>query len=193
MKRFCFLLFSLAFLFVSCSSPGKRIDGNRVATIVEENRNLLMQCVEEMEKMGEERIYVAMEQPKSEEGEEEISSAVEPRLVSYEKESGDRTEIANPALQEALECLGLQLIFFQTAADSRRCVIFSFQKESEKSVQGFYYSYDTLPCGWWGRKADLERRDGRYFSANQKGDAWYYTLSVAENFYYFEKNGSLLA
>lgn len=191
MRRVLIVLFSVTLLLSSCSYGRETQSPDGIALSVKENEKLLLQCVAEMEKLGSERIYVAMEKPKSEKGEEIVTAEV--RLVSYEKESDDRTEIQSESLEKALTLLGLKLIFFQTASDARRCVIFSFQKESEKSAQGFYYSYDALPCGWWGRAADLERRDGRYFQANQKGDAWYYTLPVTDCFFYFEKTGSLLA
>ncbi len=191
MKRSCAFVLSLLLLLSSCSYGKGEQSPDGIALSVKENEEILLQCVAEMEKLGSERIYVAMEKPKTEEGDEIITA--EERLVSYEKESGDRTEIYSDALEKALTVLGLRLIFFQTASDARRCVIFSFHKESEKNVRGFYYSYDALPCGWWGRAADLEKRDGRYFQANQKGDAWFYTLPITDAFFYFEKTGSLLA
>ena len=193
MKRALLLTVLFFLLLSSCASGGEKISANQIATMVETEKELLNDCVSEMEKMGAERIYVAMEKPKPEKGEESQTVTAEERLVSYEKESDDRTEIENAVLQEAIRRLEIRLIFFQTGADSRRCVIFSFGKESEKNVWGFYYSYDALPCAWWGRGANLEHRDGRYFQANQKGDAWYYTLAITEHYYYFEKSGSLLA
>lgn len=193
MKRILLFILIASLFLTSCTATVNLRDANGIAMQVKENLSLLEECVREMEAFGAERIYVAMEKPKPEEGKEAETVTAEERLVSYEKESDDRTEIENPVLEEAITTLGLRLIFFQTAADSRRCVIFSFQKEAEKKAQGFYYSFDALPCGWWGRAAEFEHRDGRYFQANQKGDAWYYTLSIEENFYYFEKSGSLLA
>ncbi len=184
MKRLFFL--SLSFLLLLCSCSPSYPNANETAVQVKNNRALLEQCVEEMEKFGEERIYVAME--KEEEGEKI-------RLVSYPKESGDRTEIENPVLERALLDLGLALIFYQTASDSRRCVIFSYTKENQSDgVQnGFYYSFDSLPCAWWGRRGNLKRQGGRYLQLNKNGDAAYYTAAIEHNFYYFEKYGSLLA
>ena len=118
----------------------------------------------------------------------------EKRLVYYEKESDDRTEIENEALQTLLERYGFQLIFFQTASDSRRCVIFSFHKESADGIhKGLYYSYDALPCAWWGRRAELAKQDGRYLQVQKNGTAWYATSLLRDHFYYYEKSGALTA
>ena len=152
-----------------------------------------------MEAFGAERCYVAMELPKEEEpatAETLETSEVpkEKRLVYYEKESDDRTEIENEALQTLLERYGLQLIFFQTASDSRRCVIFSFHKESADGIhKGLYYSYDALPCAWWGRRAELVKKDGRYLQVQKNGTAWYTTSLLRDHFYYYEKSGALTA
>jgi len=195
-KTLCLLLTAL-FLLTGCVATDK-INANTVMTTVRERRELLIQCAEEMQKFGAERIYVAVEFPKKEEkkdGDTPTVSTEAPvaRLVSFEKESDDRTEIENPILEEAIKTLGLELIFFQTASDSRQTVIFSYSRESDNGIQqGFYYSFDALPAGWWGRKAELERKDQKWLQMNQKGDAWYYTVQIEDHFYYFEKNGYLL-
>ena len=184
MKRLFFLFLSVLLFLCSCSPSYPH--ANETALQVKNNRALLEQCVEEMEKFGKERIYVAME--KEEEGERI-------RLVSYPKESGERTEIENPVLERALLDLDLSLIFYQTASDSRRCVIFSYTKENQtEGVQnGFYYSFDSLPCAWWGRRGELKRQGERYLQLNRNGGAAYYTTPIEQNFYYFEKYGTLIA
>ncbi len=140
-----------------------------------------------MEAFSTERIYVAIEDNKD-------TEEKDPRLVSYEKESGTRSEIENETLEKTLTELGLKLIFFQTAADARRCVIFSFEKESYQGIAyGFYYSFDALPCGWWGREAKLKKKDGRYLQIDAKGTAWYQTVQIENNFYFYEKHGNLVA
>ncbi|MBR3838041.1 MAG: hypothetical protein IKJ74_07890 [Clostridia bacterium] len=195
-KTLCLILAALLFLTGCTATPN--ISANTVMAKVREHRELLIQCAEEMQKFGLERVYVAIEFPKEEKDKNEKAPSVTTeapvaRLVSFEKESDDRTEIKNPILQEAIETLGLELIFFQTASDSRQTVIFSYTREADSGVQqGFYYSYDAMPAGWWGRKAELERKDQRWLQMNQKGDAWYYTVQIEDHFYYFEKNGYLL-
>lgn len=174
------------FLLSSCSSE-KPLSANRILSYVNENADLFTQCALEMEKMGEERIYVAMEVPEEQEGDP-------PRLVSYGKESDTRTEITNPVLQEALERFGFRVIYFQTASDARRCVIFSFEKETFSGVvKGVYYSFDALPCAWWGRKGELTKKDNRYLQLTNGTDGSYMTFLIRDSFYYFEKQGSLLA
>ncbi len=193
MRRLCSLLLLLSLLFLSAcrGDVPSHQSANLVIAIVKENTELFTRCVEEMESFHLERIYVALEQ---EETEEWQTVTGETRLVSFEKESDDRTEIENEILEEALSTFGFEVIFFQTASDSRRNVIFSFTRESDDGVQnGFYYSYDALPSGWWGRRAQLERKDNRYLQANKNGDAWYYTVQIQDHFYYFEKMGDLLA
>jgi len=187
MKRF-FLLFLAVSLFLSaCGSDQNRNKANEIFRIVRENSSLIALCAEEMKNFEAERIYVAIEDNKD-------TEEHDPRLVSYEKESGDRSEIENETLEKALKDLGLKLIFFQTAADARRCVIFSFQKESFEGIAyGFYYSFDLLPCGWWGREAKLKKKDGRFLQIDRNGNAWYQTVQIEDNFYYFEKHGNLVA
>jgi len=115
MKRF-FLLFLAVSLFLSaCGSDQNRNKANEIFRIVRENSSLIALCAEEMKNFEAERIYVAIEDNKD-------TEEHDPRLVSYEKESGDRSEIENETLEKALKDLGLKLIFFQTAADARRCV-----------------------------------------------------------------------
>ena len=200
-KRILSLLLLVTLLFSACGDTGDSQNANAIQKTVADHRELLLACVKEMEAFREERIYVAIEKVEVEvpqNGKSPVETQEEPkkewRLVSFGKETDDRTIIESPVLQEALEVLDLELIFYQTAADSRRCVIFSFCRESyDGTAYGFYYSFDNEPCGWWGRVAKLTRKDNRYLQLNEKEDAWYYTLKLAENFYYFEKEGSLLA
>ncbi len=190
MKKLIPLIMIAALLLSACSSTASGHNANSCAKLLVEGEELLLACVAEMEKFGEERIYVAMEAEEPEEGEEPKP----PRLVSYPKESDDRTEIENETLENALTKFGFKLIFFQTASNSRRSVIFSFSKESASGIQnGIYYSYDTLPCAWWGRNADLVKKHGRYLQIDKSGNAAYYTLALSEYFYYFEKYGNLRA
>ncbi len=185
-KTFLFFL-SFAFFLTACSDGGTTKKASDIFTLVKENGAVLTQCAEEMKAFGMDRIYVAMEDNKD-------TEENDPRLVSYEKESGERSEIENETLQKALENFGLKLIFFQTATDARQCVIFSFEKEAFQGIAyGFYYSFDALPCGWWGREADLKKKDGRYLQIDKSGSAWYQTVLIENNFYYFEKHGALVA
>ncbi len=191
MKRLIPILLIFSLLFCSCSSTAPSTpDANKCAKMLLSGEELFLDCVEEMEKFGEERIYVAMEAKEAKEGEE----PQKPRLVSYPKESDDRTEIENETLERALTEFGFKLIFFQTASNSRRSVIFSFSKEGDSGIQnGIYYSYDTLPCAWWGRNSDLVKKHGRWLQIDKSGNAAYYTLALSEHFYYFEKYGNLKA
>ncbi len=188
-----FLLFPL--LLASCqSSSSHGPDADEIFSAVKKNRDLFTRCAAEMEALGEDRIYVAMEPVETKEGEPETGGERRARLVSYGKESDSRTEITNPVLQEALERFGLALIFFQTSSDSRRTVIFSFAKENQiGTVNGFYYSFDSQPSAWWGRRGDLVKSGSGFLQTNQREDAWYVTLLIEDHFYYFEKTGNLVA
>ncbi len=187
MKRLFPFLIIITLLLSSCSSETAGHNANSCAKLLVNGEELLLKCVAEMEKFEEERIYVAMEAEESEEPKA-------PRLVSYLKESDERTEIENEILEQALTEFGFRLIFFQTASNSRQSVIFSFSKESDLGIQnGIYYTYDTLPCAWWGRKADLIKKHGRYLQIDKSGNAAYYTLALSEHFYYFQKYGNLVA
>jgi len=196
MKRTLFLL--LTFLFVllplsSCASLGpKKLSANQVRAMVQENYDLFFLCCQEMEKFGEERIYVARE---TEEITEENGETVKrTRLVSYTTQSGTRTEIQSEILEETLIEFGFALIFYQTGSDARRSVIFSYTKENASGIQnGFYYSYDAQPCAWWGRTAELIQKADRYMQLNKNESAWYYTVAIENGFFYFEKKGALLA
>lgn len=189
MKRVWVLCLAILLCLTACSSA-ERHDANTEAKTVRENRELLEKCVERMLSFSEERIYVAMEEKLDED--KKPTGVV--RLVSYTNEGATRNEIEDEILQEALETLGLKLIFFQTGSDARRVVIFSYTKEKAVGRQaGFYYSFDALPCGWWGRTAELERQNERYLQMNANGSAWYYTLLLEGPFYYYEKTGELLA
>lgn len=190
MKKIIPILLIFALLFSSCTSSSDTRNANSCAKMLQDSEDLLLQCVAEMEKFGDDRMYVAMESEEVEDGEEPKP----PRLVSYPKESEDRTEIENETLERALTQLGFRLIFFQTANNSRRCVIFSYAKESDSGIQnGIYYTYDTLPCAWWGRNAELVKKHGRWLQIDKSGNAAYYTLPLSEYFYYFEKYGNLRA
>lgn len=191
MKRLIFIALATALLLCSCSSSSTtKRDANSCAKMLVAGEELFLACVEEMEKFGEDRLYVAMEAKEVKEGEEPQP----PRLVSYPKESEERTEIENETLERALTEFGFKLIFFQTAGNSRRSVIFSFSKEGDSGIQnGIYYSYDTLPCAWWGRNSDLVKKHGRWLQIDRSGNAAYYTLALSEYFYYFEKYGDLRA
>lgn len=187
MKRCLLLFFALALLLSSCGTSEGGQSANGIFRTVEEDLPLFTRCAEAMEAFGAERLYVAIEDDKE-------TEENDPHLVSYEKESGDRTKIENEALETALKETGLAVIFFQTAADARRCVIFSFAKEGASGiVRGFYYSFDALPCGWWGREAKLKKKDGRFLQIDKSGEAWYQTVLIQDSFYYFEKHGSLVA
>ena len=190
MKRLIPLILCVSLLLSACNSPTAASNANSCAKMLVAGEEDFLACVAEMERFGEERIYVAMEESETKEGEEPKP----PRLVSYPKESDDRTEIENEILERALTEYGFRLIFFQTASDSRRSVIFSFSKENDTGIQnGIYYSYDTLPCAWWGRKGDLVKKHGRWLQIDRSGNAAYYTLALSEHFYYFEKYGDLRA
>ncbi|MBE6712321.1 MAG: hypothetical protein E7580_02240 [Ruminococcaceae bacterium] len=187
MKRYISAVLCTLLLLTSCTGEKAAPDANSCAKYLEENESFFLECVAEMEKFGEDRIYVAMEA-------DEKKKDSKARLVSYPKESEDRTEIENELLEKALTQYGFRLILFQTASDARRSVIFSYTKEKDDGIQnGIYYSYDSLPCPWWGRKAELTRRDGRWIQIDRAGNATYYTLKLSEHFYYFEKCGELIA
>lgn len=202
MKKVICLVLSLLFLLSlsSCSEEGKTKSANAVFSEVKSEKELLLRAVSEMEAFGEERIYVALEAEKAEEEEDSSAEALpetgaEKRLVSFITEGGDREEIENALLQEVLEKFGLEVIFFQTSSDARRCVIFSYSREKEhKGLQnGFYYSFDSLPCAWWGREAKLKKDKNRFVQSNTDGSAWYMTQIIESGFYYFEKQGNLIA
>lgn len=199
MKKILILLLSLVLFLTSCTSgEQKKVKtANEIEALVLNNRLLLEECVEEMRAFGLERVYVAYEAPKEEkETEEEVltEEPKPPRLVSFEKESDTRKEIQNETLEKAILDLGLELIFFQTASDSRQCVIFSFTRENATGVQnGFYYSFDALPCSWWGRNGNLKRKGNLYLQISQNGDASYHTVLIQDHFFYFEKEGNLVA
>ncbi len=192
MKRILPIFFALIFLLPSCSFEQNFQSAGAIEKHVIENQELFTQCFSILSQMKKDRFYVAMEIEKDEEG-NEIEGTL--RLVTYEKESDDREEIENEILENVLLDFDLTLLYFQTASDGRRCLIFSYSKESEteKVQKGFYYSPDALPCGWWGRKADLIKKDERFLQLNRDGNAAYYTVKITENFYYFEKYGNLLA
>lgn len=192
MKRLLIFLLCLTLFLPSCTASQKTVSPAVISKNVKENASLFLSCYDVLSDLKRERVYAAMEEEKDENG-KEISGTK--RLVLYEKESGEREEFESPVLEETLEKFDLALIFFQTASDGRICVIFSYSKEADtKGIQnGFYYSPDTLPCAWWGRKGDLIRKDDRYLQLNRNEDAAYYTVHIDGGFYYFEKYGDLLA
>ncbi len=194
MKRL-FLIVCAVLLLSSCAAEQNAIkNANAVAKTVLENKEIFLSCGEEMALFGEERIYVAMEAKEAKEGETLSEEEKKPRLVSFIKESDDREEIKNDILEDTLTRFGFKVIFFQTASDGKRCVIFSFAKENDPGIQnGFYFTPDDLPRAFWGRKAELEREGDRYLQLAKNGGGWYYTTRITENFYYFEKSGDLVA
>ena len=170
MKARFVALILLLLMLPSCSAQGVGKTPDAIAREIALHSDLLSSCVKEMEALGEDRIYVAMEAKKARGGEKPSDQDKIPRLVSYVKESDDRKEIENPVLEETLQTFGLALIFFQTGSDARRCVIFSYTKENDTGVQnGFYYSYDALPCAWWGRSAKLVKKDDRFLQLSKTG------------------------
>lgn len=188
MKRSFLILFALALLLVSCAGEGSGTGSGQIIGSVTEKEEMLRACIPEMEAFLLERVYVALEVPK------DSPPGTEKRLVQYEKESGERKVIHAPALEEVLREFDLSLIFYQTAENARRSVIFSYGKENDPGiVRGFYYSYDDLPSAWWGRKGALEKDGNRFVQGNKNGGGEYFTVKICPNFYYFEKRGNLVA
>jgi len=188
MKRFLFCMLALALCLCGCSLE-QRSHGDVLKGRVSEDRALLLAAVEEMVALGEERVYVAVEDFTENEEEE---PAV-PTLVYFVKESDERERLESEVLRQVIESYGLKRIYLQTSADNRRSVIFTTFKETEKGhIWGFYYSFDGSPCGWWGRQAELVHKDGSFLQINRDGSAWYRTLLLEEGFYYYEKQGEIL-
>ena len=206
------VLVSCACLLFLCACGGAssvRKDANAVFAEVKGELALLTKAAEEMKAFGAERIYVALEKESPEETEEEPDALAEEdetapsanapdgeeRLVYYLKASGPRTEIESEVLEDVLRKFGLALLLFQTASDSRESVLFSYALENGKEAvkNGFYYSFDAAPCGWWGRRASLKKNKTRYVQIARDGTAWYYTSNIEGNFFYFEKCGDLVA
>lgn len=185
MKRFCvlFCILGLFFSLSSCQTQGQH-SVERTAAEVRRETALLDECTLAMKAFGEERIYVAIEPYAAEEGQEEI-----PTLVSFVKESDARTPVENEALETAIRRFSLACIYFQTSSDNRQSVLFSFGKENDEGiVSGFYFSFDGKAHGWWGRRAELVRRGGRYWQVGGAVDISYYTVAIESGYYYFEKH-----
>lgn len=185
MKRFPVLLLTLGLFFPLCScQTTEQRSADRTAVEVRQQTALLDECTLAMKAFGEERIYVAIEPYAAEEGQEEI-----PTLVSFVKESDPRTPVENEALETAIRRFSLARIFFQTSSDNRQSVLFSFGEENDEGiVSGFYYSFDGKAHGWWGRRAELVRRGGRYWQIGGAVDISYYTVAIGDGYYYFEKH-----
>ena len=193
MKRsltFFLLTLFLLPLLAACGAGG--VSANRLKRDLEENRDLFSRAVEEFASLHRDRAYAVWETPEAEEGSAEIPG---PRLVWYVKKSDKHKEWEAPALTRILTEFPFVLAYLQTDADGRRSVIFSAGQEKDDLVRGIYYSFDGLPCGWWGRKATLKKKNGRWIQMQMDpaSTAWYYTLSFGDSFYYFEKSGSLTA
>ncbi|MBR2634629.1 MAG: hypothetical protein IKD31_03515 [Clostridia bacterium] len=192
MKKYALIVLALVLMLTSCGGAASSVkSANEVIACVERNYDFFSDCALEMQAFKMDRVYVAYEILK----EEKDNPNAQKKLVYYEKESAARTAFTNATLEQAFTVYGFAVIFFQTASDSRQNVLFSYTKESSSSPiqNGFYYSFDSLPSGWWGRSADLKRKDNRYLQISPNGDAWYFTVQIRDHFYYFEKQGALLA
>lgn len=195
-KAFIIILAFLLIFTAACSN--KEISANKIEKLVNENYEFILSVVSEMQSFKMDRVYVAIENTaeKDEEnaGSETSEADEELHLVSYEKESGDRTKIDDPILEKAINELSLKLILFQTASDGRQSVIFAYSKEADAQfARGFYYSFDSLPCAWWGRKAKLKKDHDRFIEISDKNSAWYSTVNIKGNIFYYEKSGVLTA
>lgn len=191
MKRKIALVLALLLLCAGCAGNG----GGALVARAKREKDLLLTAAREMRGLGAERIYAALEVPEATEtatGDGETTPP-EARLVRYVKSSDTHVEMENEVLETVLRDFGFALILFQTASDGRESVIFSTGKESDAGVvRGVSYSFDSEPVAWWGRSASLTRHRGRYVEINPKGDAWYYTTSLGDGLWYWEKNGTVL-
>lgn len=186
MKRTLFLLFALALTLSGCAGTGS----GKLASRAQKEKDLLRAAAGEMRDLGEERVYVSLGIP-TEDGEAVPGAAECP--VRYKKSSDDRIQVESDVLERVLREFGFALILFQTASDGRESVIFSMGKESDRGVvRGVSYSFDGEPVAWWGRDAELIRHKGRFVEINPKGDAWYYTTSLEDGLWYWEKDGTVL-
>ena len=190
MKRCLCLLFVVLLLVTGCSAD----PGGAMVARAKKEKDLLTKAALEMRAFGLERTYVALEVPEPEETAETVAEIpTAERLVRYFKQSDERVEVDSPVLEQALRDFGFALILFQTASDGRESVIFSTGKETETGpLRGLAYSFDGEAVAWWGRAARLTKHKGRYVEINPKGDAWYFTVSLGDGLWYWEKNGSLL-
>ncbi len=193
MKRDFSLFLALVFCllsFFSCGDGG--VSANRLQRDLKENRALFLQAVTEMTALHRDRAYAVWETPEKKEDETSTAEA-EPRLVWYVKKSDTHKDFEAPAVKRLLTEFSFVLLYLQTDSDGRRCLIFSAGLEKDALVRGICYSFDGAPCGWWGRKADLKKKNGRWLQIQTDPAAWYYTISLGDSFYFFEKSGSLAA
>ena len=193
-----FFVFAFLFLFlVSCSGTAS-LSADRLKTVWRENRTLFDEAVKELEALHRDRFTVRLEAPEEEESEKQSAPSTlsgeekEEKLVWYVKKSDAHKDLDAPAAEKLLRDFPFDLIYYQTASDSRRTVIFSCGEEKEKKVQGILFSYDGAPCGWWGRKAKLEKNKERWVQIETGAD-YYFTIALEEGYYYFEKHGTLTA
>lgn len=194
MKRRLFFLFAaLLFLLPGCGARGE--DPNRLQAILTENEDLFLQAVDEMTALHRDRVYAVLETPEKEESETKTGeeTAAEATLVWYVKKSDKHKDFDAPAVRRILEEFPFVLLYLQTDADGRRSLIFSTAPEKDALVRGLYYSFDSAPCAWWGRKAELMKKDGRWLQFGDDNSVRYYTVFLQNGFYFFEKNGSLNA
>lgn len=193
MKRLSWGLFALLLLLTGCSAGS-----GALAARVKKDKSRLIEAAMEMRAMGLERVYVAMEAPaesQTETGTADNAAMGEgiPRPVRYGKASDTREEVESEILEGVLTDYDFALILFQTASDGRESVVFSTGKEADAGVvRGVSYAFDGEPVAWWGRSARLTEHKGRYVEINPKGDAWYYTVSLGDGLWYWEKNGVVL-
>lgn len=190
-----FLLFSV--LFSGCSAaPDALPREEEITSFVRENTLFLTDIAAEMKAFGEERIYVVLEEVEIETDEDRTATNAEKtsemRLVRYVKKSGEHLLVESETIALLFEKTPLTLLYFQTAADGRECVVFSYGKETDRRVVGFTYSFDNAPCGFWGRKASFSEKKGRYYEKNSNGSAWFMTTEIEESFFYFEKEGNFI-
>ena len=193
MKRMAAAL--LALLLWGCGASAKP----GLATRAEREKETLLEAAAEMRAMGMERVYVSLGTPtkQEEDGDGGDGETAEPdsgvQLIRYEKAGGDKEAWDSPVLERALREFDFVLILFQTAADGRESVVFSTGKETAKGlVQGVSVAFDENPVAWWGRSGTLIRRRGRFVEINPKGDAWYFTSSLGDGLWYWEKCGEVL-
>ncbi len=195
-KRLWAALLFFSLLLSGCTPGNERLTPNDFLSILQ-NDDRFPLAVQELENSGQDRFYVALEEKESADSEKEKSTGTQEKkeliLVTYVSKSSNHEEMESELLFSLLQDYGFRLIYFQTARDGRRCILFSLEEESESFVQGIYYSFDAQPCAWWGRQAELKKKDDRYLQLSENGNAWYYTLPLKDGFYYFEKQGSLVA
>ena len=187
MKRTLAWFLALLFLGTGCTQAG-----GTLLNRARRDRDLFREAAQEMRAMGLERVYVVLEAAEQTETEAETATA-EKRPVRYVKKTDDHKAVDSPVLEQVLRDYGFALILFQTASDGRESVIFSTGEEAETGpVRGVTCSFDGEAVAWWGRAATLTKHKGRYVEINPRGDAWYYTVSLSDGLWYWEKDGSVL-